>query len=166
MLRRLIALLPPTIAQFGFRLAHRIRVPLNRLLKPKLRSVSVVAVDPRGRLLFVRTSYGARNWQFPGGAIERGESAEQAARREFREETGCDLRAVREIAVIEEQVIGTTATTHIFGGSFEGAPTADGREIIEVAAFARDALPPKLTARTWTRVRAYDEQGAAPLQQR
>ena len=32
-----------------------------------------------------------RGWEFPGGSIETGESPEEAARREFREETGREL---------------------------------------------------------------------------
>lgn len=156
MLQRLIGWLPKPVARTGFQIAHRLRIRLWRILKPKLRSVSVVATNPQGKLLLVRTSYGGKNWQFPGGAIERGELPEVAAKREFEEETGCEVSDVRQLVMLQESVIGTTATTYIFLGRFDGQPTVDGREIVEADVFARDALPNGLTERTMARVEAFD----------
>lgn len=62
--------------------------------KPRLRA-AVVVVESSGRLLVQRRGPGgllAGLYEFPGGKIERGESPEEAARRELQEETG--LRAV------------------------------------------------------------------------
>ncbi len=51
---------------------------------------AAVAVWHEGKVLLVRTSY--RNcYSLPGGFVEKGEPAEQAARRELREELGVDL---------------------------------------------------------------------------
>jgi 8-oxo-dGTP pyrophosphatase MutT (NUDIX family) len=58
--------------------------------------VGVAARD--GRLLVIRRSQwveAPRAFCFPGGAIEAGESEEDALRREFREELGAEVRAVR-----------------------------------------------------------------------
>ena len=38
-----------------------------------------------------------KGWEMPGGRIEPGETAEEAAIREVREESGCDLRPVTSI---------------------------------------------------------------------
>ncbi len=54
----------------------------------------VLATDPEGRVLVVRTTYLGRQWMLPGGRIERGETPHRAAAREAREETG--LRVVIE----------------------------------------------------------------------
>lgn len=43
------------------------------------------------RVLLVRHSYGAENWELPGGAAERDESVLETAIREVREETGLDV---------------------------------------------------------------------------
>ena len=51
--------------------------------------VAIVAVNPSGR------------WQLPKGLIDAGETEEQAARREVREETGLDGRIVEKIETVE-----------------------------------------------------------------
>ncbi|ABC81593.1 lipoyl(octanoyl) transferase LipB [Anaeromyxobacter dehalogenans] len=59
---------------------------------PDLRTISVVPVRGDGRVLLLRRSAERGGfWQQVTGRIEPGESPEQAARRELREETGADL---------------------------------------------------------------------------
>lgn len=61
--------------------------------RPQERSAGVVGVRDEGGkrfflLLSVRTFSGGQRWEFPKGTIEQGETEEQAATREFREESG------------------------------------------------------------------------------
>jgi ADP-ribose pyrophosphatase YjhB (NUDIX family) len=66
----------------------------------RLRRATVCAVvfDDRGRvLLHRRTDF--NTWALPGGAIETGQTAEQATVREVQEETGYDVRVARLVGI-------------------------------------------------------------------
>lgn len=59
--------------------------------------ISAAIIVKDGKVLMVRrrVSEGELMWQFPAGAIEAGEVAEEAAVRETAEETGLTVKAVR-----------------------------------------------------------------------
>lgn len=58
-----------------------------RLVRPMTLGVRVAVFDADGRVMLVRHSY-MPGWYLPGGGIERGETALEAAVKEVREETG------------------------------------------------------------------------------
>jgi 8-oxo-dGTP diphosphatase len=68
-------------------------------------SVAAVVVDAAGRVLLIRRGKAPDlgEWSIPGGAVELGESLEDALRREIREETGLDI-AVGALIEIYERV--------------------------------------------------------------
>ncbi|MFN8077794.1 MAG: NUDIX hydrolase [Kineosporiaceae bacterium] len=78
----------------GLRLFARLprwaRIRLVRLLKPSHTVGAVCLVEHEGAFLMLRQHH-RPGWSFPGGLLDRGESAEAAAVRELIEETG--LRA-------------------------------------------------------------------------
>jgi 8-oxo-dGTP pyrophosphatase MutT (NUDIX family) len=57
---------------------------------------AAIVFDPDGRVLVVKENYGRYRWSLPGGAVEDGETPEQACVREAREETGAEVE-VREL---------------------------------------------------------------------
>ena len=67
-------------------------------LKPTIRVVAAVLYDPLGRVLITQRPPGktlAGCWEFPGGKIEAGESAQAALRRELHEELGVRAATMR-----------------------------------------------------------------------
>ena len=60
---------------------------------------SVVIRNEKGELLLQQRVHPAGRWAFPGGLMELGESAEDTARREVREETALELGELRLIGV-------------------------------------------------------------------
>lgn len=62
--------------------------------KPAI-AAAVIVQDGRVLLVRRRVSEGSLSWQFPAGAVEPGESAEEAAVRETAEEAGLKVRAVK-----------------------------------------------------------------------
>ena len=88
----------------------------------------------------MKHGYGERNWELPGGRGEAGESVEETARREAREEVGIELEDIRLTGVYWEP--SADAHHFVFRALAVGRPrVADENEIAEVRWFSRDALP-------------------------
>ena len=62
-------------------------------------TVGALVVNPKGEVLIVRSSKWADKHTVPGGHIELGELAEDAIRREVKEETGLDINVVKLLLV-------------------------------------------------------------------
>lgn len=134
-------LIPAPLHRLSLKAAHWLRKRWCRLIGSAGAGVSVIGIDEQGRVLLVRHGYGSGRWSLPGGGLGRGEAPEACARREMREELGCDLEAVELVAHFEEQVYGAAHRAFVFTARFVGEPRPDGREIVEIGWFPRDALP-------------------------
>jgi 8-oxo-dGTP diphosphatase len=67
--------------------------------------VGALIVDDQGRLFLARRGPQAKNerglWEFPGGAVERGERLADALRREIREEYGIEIEVGELLDVVD-----------------------------------------------------------------
>ena len=59
--------------------------------RPIAAGASGIVIDPEGKVLLVRHSYGTRRWTLPGGSAKRGENLAHTAARELEEEVGVTL---------------------------------------------------------------------------
>lgn len=117
--------------------------------------VRVVVFDEENRILMVRQRHEGRDiWMVPGGGIEEGEDARQAAAREVLEETGLEIRVgpmlwhVEEVSEKRGQRFVNFFVAQVTGGSLSlGAdPEFDGEHqvLCEVEFLSKDqvrALP-------------------------
>ncbi len=90
-------------------------------------TVVAAVIERDGRILIAqrrRTDAHPLKWEFPGGKVEPGETAEHALVRELREELGVDVSLGDEIARYGYQYPGRAAIELIFYriATFEGEP--------------------------------------------
>ncbi|HEX4362974.1 MAG TPA: NUDIX domain-containing protein [Solirubrobacteraceae bacterium] len=103
----------------------------------------VAAAIPRdadGRIWLLRRTLheGAGLWSFPGGYVELGESVEEAARRETREEMVIDIALGDLVGVYSRE--DTRAVLVVFAARALGTPR-ETAEASEVRAFTPSELP-------------------------
>lgn len=148
-------LIPRPVHKLALKFGHRLRHHWRRITGKTGRGVSIIGHDLDGRILLVRHSYGPDGWYFPGGGIRRNETAEQAAYREMREETGCAIVSLTPVGVIEEELSGAPHTAYLFDGVVDAMPSPDGREVIEARFFPTHSLPEPLSPRTKERLKLW-----------
>ncbi len=96
--------------------------------------------DAAGRIWLLRRTLheGAGRWTFPGGFVDLGESVEDAARREAREELDIDIVLGRLVGVYSRA--DTRTVLVVYEARALGVPKPT-EEASEVRAFAPDELP-------------------------
>ncbi len=93
----------------------------------------VIRLDTKEpQVLLVSARRNPRNWIFPKGHIEKGESPEAAALRETREEAGVSARLIGPAGILEYGFLGAKARVEYFLVLFtrEAGPPEDGRQRI------------------------------------
>jgi 8-oxo-dGTP diphosphatase len=111
-------------------------------------AASVVISDERGRVLLIHEDYGRHRWGLPGGRHEPGESIEETAIREAKEETNLEIELGELIgeyqivsAVGEKQLDVSVFIATIVSGDLE----PNEGEIDEIGWFHPNELPHPMT---------------------
>jgi 8-oxo-dGTP pyrophosphatase MutT (NUDIX family) len=114
---------------------------------------AAVVIKRDGKFLLVQEghagAYGLWNWQ--QGKVEQGESIEEAAIREAKEETGYEVSILKKLTVVKDP-FPRTREIHVFLGEIVGGePQAPEGEIIQAKWFAPAELEEikELTPGSW-----------------
>lgn len=109
---------------------------------------SVAIVNKVGQLLLVK--YQDNSWGIPGGLMELGESVEDCARREVKEEIGLELRSLHLFDVFSGKELYTKLKNgheyyNVIVGyictEFEGELKPDGEEVLEAKFYDLVEIP-------------------------
>jgi ADP-ribose pyrophosphatase YjhB (NUDIX family) len=107
---------------------------------PYLTVDAIIEID--GGIILVKRKNPPPGWAIPGGFVDYGESLEDAVIREAKEETGLDIKLVRQFHTYSDPKRDPrhhTVST-IFIARASGKPVA-GDDAKEVRIFTRDDLP-------------------------
>jgi 8-oxo-dGTP pyrophosphatase MutT (NUDIX family) len=109
------------------------------LFRPKLLGVRVMLIQ-NGQVLLVRQTY-LPGWFMPGGGVKRGETLDEAVRREAREEVGAEMKDLKLVgAYTNFQGFKSDHNILFLCTDFTRSGQPDW-EIAEVRSFSLDALP-------------------------
>jgi 8-oxo-dGTP pyrophosphatase MutT (NUDIX family) len=123
------------IRDFIWRTIYRVGYPIATLwwrIRRPYHTGALVVVYVSSKILLLRPSY-RREWNLPGGGVRKGETPEQAARRELEEETGIVAPPLQEKGQVKGVWKGRRETVYFFELRLDQKlpVTIDNREIIE-----------------------------------
>ena len=114
-----------------------------------LRVAAAVLFDGDGRVLIAQRpagKYMAGYWEFPGGKLDAAEAAEQALRRELREELGIELRRCHRLLELRHHYTDRAVELEVFVvDESHGEPSGlEGQALkwVSVAELAQEHLLP------------------------
>lgn len=106
---------------------------------PRFVITALAFIRKEDTFLLVKQSYGNQYWSLPGGVVEYGESVDQAAVREVKEETSLDIRVKRVVGLYskpDDNSLAITFECEIIGGFL-----APNNEVSDCQYFHFDNLP-------------------------
>ncbi|MBN2407564.1 MAG: NUDIX hydrolase [Elusimicrobia bacterium] len=94
------------------------------------------------KILLVRRKYPPMGWALPGGFVEKGETLEDAARREAREETGMELEGLSQFHAYSDPSRDSRfhSISVVFSAAGKGSPAA-ASDAERIGLFDKDSIP-------------------------
>lgn len=124
------------------------------ITRPTTRGVRCV-IEHQEKFLLIRQNYGSGRWTVPGGGIEAGEAAHDAAVREVKEETGIDITDLVLLGTHRQVVEYKNDTVDLYSAkATTNQISIDPAEIKEARWFARNELPQNISQQV-TRIFGY-----------
>jgi 8-oxo-dGTP diphosphatase len=108
-------------------------------LDPKVAAGTIFRLDDKIVLARRAIDPGYGKWVFPGGFVDRGETVEDAARREAHEEVGVDVE-LRDLVGIYSYS-GKPIVVIVFSADWRSGELRAADECLEVDTFAPDDIP-------------------------
>ena len=130
------------------------------ILHPMITGVRIMLIQ-NGQVLLVRHTY-LEGWYMPGGGVKRGESVDEAARRESREEVGTELGEIRLLGVYSNFEDRKNDQNVVFLCTDFQASLQHDREIAEARFFPLIALPENMPTGHRRRIEEYAAGVASP----
>lgn len=135
-------------------LRNRLFQQIFRLTRSLTLGVRGIVQDTNGRVLLIRHTY-TPGWHFPGGGVEKNETAEFALARELVEEAGIQITG-------RPRLFGVYSNKALFPNdhvlvyvieNWSQVPATSKGEIAETGFFALDDLPDGITEGTASRLK-------------
>jgi len=115
-------------------------------------AAGIILVDQMNRVLLVHQTYGRQVWGLPGGMVEDGESAWQAARRELQEEVNITTEHI-ELAGLYYQPHRNRYIFTFKASTYIGEIKVDQKEIDQYGFFDINDLPKPMSSFTVDRIK-------------
>lgn len=106
----------------------------------------MIVKNNKNKYLLIQIGYGSRNWSWPGGKVDRGESLLKAAKRELEEEAGLSIESLQQVGSKDYNWEGKRDTVYFFYGESDSEDLIiDGQEIINSDWFFLNDMPESLS---------------------
>ncbi len=108
-------------------------------------TVDIIIEVKGGKILLIKRRNPPSGWAIPGGFVDYGESLEEAAAREAKEETSLDVKLIRQMHTYSDPSRDPrqhTITT-VYVASGEGIPVA-ADDAAEIGCFGEDDIPSEI----------------------